>query len=525
MGIVHAAHHLQLDERVALKVLRANMATDAEAVKRFAREAKAAAKIKNEHVARVFDVGVLPDNRPYIVMEYLEGEDLGSWLAARGALPFDEAIEFILQACEALAEAHSIGIVHRDLKPSNVMVCDGRAKVIDFGIALLAGMPRLTSTAKVIGTPAYMSPEQLEGKNVDQRSDLYSAALVLYRMLTGIDAFVPKEYVAQMYERLIGPRDAKSIVPALPAGVCHAMAKAMSHDPANRFRSAAAFREALRDGAEGFLHVLIPADDVLPMEHVPAPLPPRVSQPKTLFWRWVSVVAAASALGVAFAAWQVLKAPPPAHPPQLVNRVEPVYPQPPIILAEIPIVAISRPTVKPDPPVAPPVVRPPEETEAQRAERRRRELDALEKELAAAFPPIEADIRQGNFRSATQELDDIASRVRPHAAELPQAASEIERLRDAVRNAEADKGWRAQQDALWESRLNDIRSAVQAGEFGEAQGTAARYLKLADIPAPIAARMQQLLQQAREGMPKSWQSTTVSTTTNTVRKPSSPPRK
>src|SRR6185295_3411573 len=142
MGIVVAATHLQLDERVALKFLLPEALSNPEAVERFTREARAAVKIKSEHVARVSDVGMLETGAPYMVMEYLEGEDLGHWVSQRGALPTTQAVEFVLQAAEAIAEAHALGIVHRDIKPANLF-CVRRAdgllsvKVLDFGISKL----------------------------------------------------------------------------------------------------------------------------------------------------------------------------------------------------------------------------------------------------------------------------------------------------------------------------------------------------------------------------------------------------
>src|SRR5690606_32525719 len=120
MGVVVAAHHLQLDQPVAIKMLLPSMLKHREAVERFSREARAAVKIKSEHVARVSDVGTLETGAPYMVMEYLDGEDLGSWVASQGALEVEQAVEFVLQAAEAIAEAHALGIVHRDIKPSNL---------------------------------------------------------------------------------------------------------------------------------------------------------------------------------------------------------------------------------------------------------------------------------------------------------------------------------------------------------------------------------------------------------------------
>src|SRR5580692_1408544 len=176
MGIVVAAHHLQLDEKVALKFLLPQAMQSAEATNRFVREARAAVKIKNEHVARVSDVGTLENGSPYMVMEYLEGGDLAAWLEQRGALPVEQAVEFVLQACVAVADAHALGIVHRDLKPANLFCVrrsDGQLsiKVLDFGISKLSdnmndssGVPvaSMTRTSAVMGSPLYMSPEQMQ---------------------------------------------------------------------------------------------------------------------------------------------------------------------------------------------------------------------------------------------------------------------------------------------------------------------------------------------------------------------------
>jgi serine/threonine protein kinase len=521
MGIVYLAWDEVLGRRVVIKTFRRDLLFSAELRERFMREGKAHAQLQHPNIVTIHAMETLEDEL-FIVMEYLEGKTLDAVLTALpdGRMMLDDALRLFEQILDAIEYVHGKGIVHRDLKPLNVMVCDGRPKVIDFGIALLAGMPRLTSSAKRIGTPGYMSPEQLEGKDVDRRSDLYSAALVLYRMLTGNDPFVAKEYVAQMYERLAGPRDLKSIVPDVPPGVCAAIATAMSHDPANRFGSSIEFREALRDGAEGFLHVVPPEPEVRPEDEEPPPPPPNAPQPKTPMW--VYAVGAASVLVGTLPLWRSPKLALPQQPRTVVqvNR-PPVINQEGLLPPPKPLIR----TVKNDPPIEPHVLKPPEETEAQRAERRRRELDELHREIEASFPLIEADIRVEDFRSATHRLDDVASRAQLHAGDLPHEIAEIERLRDAVRNGEADKNRHAQQEALWDSRVNDIESAVRAGEFGEAQGTAKRYLAYPDIPAPIDARMRQLQRQALEAMRGPWQTTTVSTTTNTVRKPSSPPRK
>jgi serine/threonine-protein kinase len=167
MGVVVAAHHIQLDEKVALKFLLPDALGNSEAVSRFAREARAAVKIKSEHVARVMNVGTLPNGAPYMVMEYLDGGDLAAWLRERGALSVEQAVEFVLQACEAIAEAHALGIVHRDLKPANLFCirrADGRLsiKVLDFGISKMSqfggsGQSAMTQATGTMGSPLYMS--------------------------------------------------------------------------------------------------------------------------------------------------------------------------------------------------------------------------------------------------------------------------------------------------------------------------------------------------------------------------------
>ena len=196
MGIVVAATHLQLDERVALKFLLPEALINPEAVERFAREARAAVKIKSEHVARVSDVGTLESGSPYMVMEYLHGEDLAGWVRRNGAMPMADAIEFLLQACEAIAEAHALGIVHRDLKPANLFVTrrvDGSPciKVLDFGISKVTvpgAAPEfgMTKTSTVMGSPLYMSPEQMSSsRDVDLRTDIWALGVILYESLTG----------------------------------------------------------------------------------------------------------------------------------------------------------------------------------------------------------------------------------------------------------------------------------------------------------------------------------------------------
>jgi serine/threonine protein kinase len=193
MGVVVAATNEALRQRVAIKLLRSGALANAKALGRFEREARAAASLRSNHVARVLDVGKLEDGRPYMVMEYLEGQDLGDVIDRPGEMPVHEAVDYVLQACEAIAEAHAAGIIHRDLKPTNLFLSrtvDGRplVKVLDFGISKMEDAAEdmsLTRTTEIIGSPSYMSPEQLRAsKGVDVRTDIWAIGVILFELLT-----------------------------------------------------------------------------------------------------------------------------------------------------------------------------------------------------------------------------------------------------------------------------------------------------------------------------------------------------
>ena len=196
MGVVVLAWHIELEQEVAIKFLHPELASKTDSAERFRREARSAVRIPSDHVARVLDVGTLPDsNIPFIVMEYLRGRDLARLLTERGPLPVPLAARFLLEACDAVGDAHARGIVHRDLKPANLFVVDRPGggqmiKVLDFGISkTLSDGPRglsITEPATLMGSPGYMSPEQLESsRNVDARTDIWSLGVILYEMVTG----------------------------------------------------------------------------------------------------------------------------------------------------------------------------------------------------------------------------------------------------------------------------------------------------------------------------------------------------
>jgi serine/threonine protein kinase len=251
MGVVVAAHHMQLDTKVAIKFLLPEMLSHAEVVGRFAREAQAAVKIKSEHIARVIDVGTLENGAPYMVMEFLEGGDLSAWLQERGPLPIEQAVDFVLQATIAVAEAHSLGIVHRDLKPANLFCVrgvDGRPaiKVLDFGISKMtsitsAGFGSFTHTSAVMGSPYYMSPEQMRSpKEVDARTDIWALGVVLFELLTKSVPFrgetQPEVCVKIVTE---APPEIRELRPEIPVGLRDVILKCLEKDRNRRYRNVA----------------------------------------------------------------------------------------------------------------------------------------------------------------------------------------------------------------------------------------------------------------------------------------------
>jgi len=249
MGYVLAAEHIELGHRVALKVLRPSALESAEAVERFVREARAAARLQSEHIAKVSDIGRLDSGAPFMVMELLEGQDLAQLLDARTSLPIEEAVDYVVQACEALSDAHRHGIVHRDLKPANLFVTtklDGTpfVKVLDFGISktkLGDALRDITSTAAIIGSPKYMSPEQLQdSRNVDPRSDVWALGAILFEMLTGHVAF-DAPTIATLCVKILQEEAPPLRVhrPELPVELEAVVLKCLKKEPRDRYESVA----------------------------------------------------------------------------------------------------------------------------------------------------------------------------------------------------------------------------------------------------------------------------------------------
>jgi serine/threonine protein kinase len=254
MGIVVEAWHMHFEERVAIKFLLPHMGANDEARERFEREARAAFKIKSEHVARVIDVGKLDGDVPYMVMEHLAGTDLGVMLTDRRGVPIEAAVEYVLQACEAVAEAHALGIVHRDLKPENLFLvkrADGTPciKVLDFGLSKMSGQKgaqrerALTATSQVMGTPQYMSPEQwMSAKDVGPHADQWALGVILYELVTGAQPF-DEDTLAQLCTQVLrgDPEPLAKLRPDAPAGLERVILRALSKDKEDRYANVGQF--------------------------------------------------------------------------------------------------------------------------------------------------------------------------------------------------------------------------------------------------------------------------------------------
>ena len=255
MGMIIRARHMALDQMVAIKCLLPGAGTR-DALARFEREARAAAKIKGDHVARVIDLGTLENGAPYIVMEYLVGEDLDERVKRRGPLPVHEAVDFITQGCVAIAEAHGLGIIHRDLKSSNLFVVtcpDGseRIKVLDFGIAKVAGAglapadKAKTATFAVMGSPYYMSPEQLRStRDVDETTDIWALGVILYELLSGRMPFEGTT-MPDLWTAITSGEPAPITRSAVPDGLQAVIHRCLAKSRDKRYRSAAELARAL----------------------------------------------------------------------------------------------------------------------------------------------------------------------------------------------------------------------------------------------------------------------------------------
>jgi serine/threonine-protein kinase len=265
MGQVYLAEDINLRRLVALKFLPHDLTRNEEAKQRFLQEARSASTLDHPHICNIHEIEETHDGRIFICMAYYEGETLKDKIAAR-PLDVEAALEIAIQICDGLSRAHEAGIVHRDIKPGNIMITDrGRAKILDFGLAKLAGDAQLTRTGMTVGTALYMSPEQAQGRKVDQRSDVWSTGVVLYEMLTGSRPFRGANSTAVIYSILHDkPAPITKIKRDLPQELENIVERCLRKDASERYQTAAELRDGLKRARDqiasgSYISVPVPA--------------------------------------------------------------------------------------------------------------------------------------------------------------------------------------------------------------------------------------------------------------------------
>ncbi len=277
MGAVYEGENVRIHRKVAIKLLHAEVASKADIVQRFEREAQAAGRIGSQHIVEVLDLGNLPSGERFMVMEFLDGEPLTNRIKVRGRMSPHELAPLLRQLLDGLSAAHAAGIIHRDLKPDNVYIVkrggQDFVKILDFGVSKFSGAENefsMTRTGAVMGTPYYMSPEQARGQQIDQRSDLYSIGVVAYQAVTGRVPFHAETFNELIFKiALEAPEPIENVVPGFDAGFAAIIKKAMTREPQHRFSTAQEFMHAIdawRAGAP------------MPQGYAPQPMPSHPGQ-------------------------------------------------------------------------------------------------------------------------------------------------------------------------------------------------------------------------------------------------------
>lgn len=547
MGIVYKGFHEGLGRYAAIKALDLAKSAHPDIHKRLASEAQAQARLQHPNIVSVYDL-IEDHGELFIAMEYVEGTTLDVILMnnsdqGRPGIPLSEALPIFQQLLEALEYAHQHGVVHRDIKPSNVMVENGQAKLMDFGIALLRDITRQTSSGIALGTPAYMSPEQIQSSEVDCRTDIYSAAAVLFEMFAGQRLFSGKSDLDLLRCHLneLSP-DLKNLVLDLPTGISNAVAIALEKDPNLRFHTAKDFLHALQEGFAGFLPIApspalealdepVPTSAITPTLTAAAQLPPSLRNPP--LWHSVAFIGLLC-LGVvlAFGLWKAWYQPSPLHQSESHPAIAtPILPNPsPAPASSTPPPAqeasLKVPTTTATPPKKPrPAVTPVVAVVAtpDPSEFRRQEADRLREEVREEIKVARADLEAQSFDSAQEKLDLLMGKTQKFPTELRPESEEVRSLRKKVNEAlvaeQTKKREEELQQAAWESRLQQIQKLIVQERFPEAENLARDLSQDQTAPESVSARARQLRNQAKDEIKKAFEGTTLGPTKNKLRKP------
>lgn len=545
MGIVYKGFHDGLSRSAAIKTLDPAQNTDPEVRRRLGVEARVQARLQHPNIVTIYDL-IEDQGEVFIAMEYVEGRPLDAVLKERQGkgLPLSEALSLFSQLLAALVYAHQHGVIHRDVKPANVMLSGEQVKLMDFGIALLAGAYRHTSPSAVLGTPAYMSPEQLQSLEIDARSDIYSAAVMLFEMLAGRHPFPGRKDYAVIKAHLDEvPPELKTLVPEIPPGVSDVVAIALRKDRDRRFQTAEEFLVALQEGAAGFLPVTpeaaasssaqIPsaAEAVTPPPPPTLLLPSRQSQQRRLIA--VSCILLALGLSGTYGLWRAWYRPAvPIRPPQQQQGRVAASPPPSITMtqredtlreetprhqaiAEEPTPPPKKKVVEPPtPPTTAP--NPPVPEGPDPAEVRRQEVSQLRELVSQGVKNVETEVQAQDFDAAEKDLDGLIGQAQRYPAELEGEIEEIRGLRKRLTDLIV-------RQAAWEERLRQIHRLMEQNQYPEAKNLALVLSREPGVPEPVAAQAQELATQAKEELKKIWSETQMGPTKNEIRKPRKPP--
>jgi serine/threonine-protein kinase len=387
MGEVFEARHAITGKKVALKWLRPELAKDDNVRRRLVREAKIAARVQHPNVVDIYDVGT-HGGAVFLVMELLRGQTLRQWMAARGPAPAAELVAILVPVLRGLAAVHAADVVHRDLKPQNIFLCEAEdgtireGKVLDFGIASDAKsitLNELTAPGQIVGTPAYMAPEQLDGRDVDARTDIYAMGVILYEGLTGRRPFDAKDLPSLVRGIILDPvPPVRSLRPEVPEALSEVVARAMARRPEQRYPDVASLLRALAPFA--------PDAQTTPISFAP-PAP----RSRSTLWGWVTGgLALAVLMYVTLGPLLAPTEPPPAPPPEEPALPAAAQAAPTVAeLPESPPPSAPEPTVAPVEPAAPAPLEAADEPPRPVVERARSPRTATPEPAAAAQTPTE----------------------------------------------------------------------------------------------------------------------------------------
>jgi len=540
-GFVYKGTHEGLGRQVAIKALSLGQGTDPEEHRRILSAAQAQIRIQHQNIVSIYDL-IEDQGQVFVAMEYVEGTTLDVLLEKRKGcgFPSGEGLDLFAQVLAALEHAHREGVTHHNVKPANLMVCKGQVRVMDFAMALF----RQSTLSILAGSATYMSPEQLLSTETDHRTDLYSAAIVLYEMLAGRHPFQAATEL-DMVQCHLGqvPPDLKTLVPDLPTGVSETVSLALKKDPRQRFQTAGDFLRALQEGVAGFLPLApelaasptsrdsLPVENETPVSQAPAKLPAPGRDRQRRLVAASCILVAFGLLG-SYGLWKARYRPP---PPSRV-REEPKTPFP------IPSVSITPEweelTPSPDPPdvvssTPEPAAEPPTEIEAadpppmtggpDPEEIRRREVDRLREEVRQGIQTAEAGLQAEDFDAAEVKLDGLMVQVQRHPEEFPEEIARIQALRRRLTNARVAAQARQReielQQAQWERRLQQIKKLMEEGRYPEADNLARDLGGESGVPETVAEQARELSTQAKEELRKIWGDTKTGPTKNKIRRP------